>query len=269
MRWFTTGAAPLRGVAPSRLARLAWIALVLSTGVLAVVPAPARAAEGLFLTWNACAFEPGASPVRAFACDTNEDTLRLHVAFTLGQPVDNVIGLEVVVDIQHESATLPDWWRLDPAGCRAGALRADVQFGAVAGCADPWAGDGVAGFPSFTVTLPRGGANQARIKSGVGGLPSAPRTLAADTPYHAVRLVIVANQTTATGACAGCLPRACLVLNSIWIKRTPGAPGGDVFISTPGPLEANWAAWQGTGGADCTLVPVRRQTWGAVKSLYR
>jgi hypothetical protein len=225
----------------------------------------AQAAEGLFLTWDACAFEPLASPVQVFACDTDADTLQLHAAFTLAQPVDQVIGLEVVIDIQHESPTLPDWWRFDGSGCRFGALRSDVQFGVVAGCADPWTGAGVASFPSYTVTQPRGGANQARIKAGVGVLPSDPRTLAADTPYHAVRLVIVANQT---GACAGCASRACLVLNSIWIKRTPGAPGGDVFVQTPGPSQANWAEWQGSG-ADCSLVPVRRQTWGAVKSLYR
>jgi hypothetical protein len=244
------------------------LGLAQCAGVLAGLPSAARAAEGLYLTWDACAFEPAASPVKVFACSTDSDTLQLHVGFTLGQPVDNVIGLEVVVDIQHESATLPDWWRLDAAGCRAGALRSDARFGAVAGCADPWAGEGVAGFPSYTVTQPRGGANQARIKAGIGVLPSAPRSLAADTPYHAIRLVLIADKASGIGACVGCDQKACMVLNSIWIKRTPGAPGGDVFVSTPGPLEANWATWQGAG-ANCSLVPVRRQTWGAVKSFYR
>jgi hypothetical protein len=62
---------------------------------------------------------------------------------------------------------------------------------------------------------------------------------------------------------------ACLVLNSILVRRSPGAVGGDSFVSTPGPGDANRATWQGTG-ADCSAVPVRRQsTWGAVKSLYR
>jgi hypothetical protein len=143
-----------------------------------------------------------------------------------------------------------------------------VQFGNLPGCADPWAGSGVASFPSYTVTQPRGGANQARIKAGVGVLPSDPRALLADTPYHAVRIVIVANQTTGTSACAGCTGKACLVLNSLWIKRLPGAQGGDVFVSAPGPAEGNWAAWQDIG-ANCSAVPVRSSTWGAVKSLYR
>ena len=235
---------------------------------LVVGAAPSRAAEGLYLTWDACAFEPQASPVRMFACDTNQDTLRLHAAFTVAQPVDSVIGFEVVIDLQHESPTLPDWWRFEGGGCRAGALRADVRFGNVPGCADPWTDEGIASFPSYAVTEPRGGANQSRIKAGVGVLPSDPRTLAADTPYHAVRLGIVANLTTGAGACAGCSGTACLVLNSIWIKRVPGAEGGDVFVSTPGPSNANWAIWQGTG-ASCAAVPVRRSTWGAVKSLYR
>lgn len=259
-----TGTTPHRGVVPSCFRHLC-LGAVLIAGLFA---GPARAAEGLYLTWDACAFEPGASPVHAFACDANDDTVHLHVGFTVGQTVDSVIGLEIVVDVQHESATLPDWWRLDGAGCRAGALRADLNFGAVARCADPWTGNGIAGFPAYTVTQPRGGPNQARIKVGVGVLPSDSRTLMADTPYHAVRLVIVTSQTTDVGACTGCSGKACLVLNSIWIKRTPGAAGGDVFVSTPGPFDANWAAWQGAG-ANCTLVPVRRTTWGAVKSLYR
>ena len=262
----TTGAAPLRGGAPFFWGRL--FGTIIAVGCAVLLNARAQAAEGLYLTWNACAFEPQASPVRLFGCNTDADTMRLHAAFTVAQPLDNVIGVEVVIDLQHESPTLPDWWRFEAGACRAGALRSDVQFGTVPGCADPWTGTGVASFPSYTATQPRGGANQARIKAGAGVLPSDPRTLAADTPYHAARIVIVASKTTGAGACSGCAGKACLVLNSIWIKRTPGAPGGDVFVSTPGPAEANWAVWQGTG-ANCSAVPVRRSTWGAVKGLYR
>lgn len=265
MRSSTTGAAPA-GAAPFRWGRVfPPIAALFGAVMLA---SPVHAAEGLYLTWNACAFEPSASAIRAFACDTDADTMKLHASFMVSQAVDSVIGIEAVIDIQHESPALPDWWRFDGAGCRPGALRADVQFGNVPGCADPWTGSGVAGFPSYTVTQPRGAANQARIKAGVGVLPSEPRTLAADTPYHAVRIVIVSSQTTGMAACAGCTGKACLVLNSLWIKRAPGAQGGDLFVSTPGPADANWAVWQ-DAGASCAAVPARRATWGSIKSLYR
>jgi len=257
------GAATIREAAPLLFSGFA----ALATALAIVSPAAdARAAEALHLTWDACAFEAGASPSRLFACDVDQDTLRLHVGFTLAQPVSDAIGLELVVDVQFESPALPDWWRLEDGGCRAGALRVDADFGLAPGCADPWSGGGAAGFPSYTPGMPRGAPNQARIRAGVGVAPATPRSLAADTPYHAARLAFLTIKTTA-GACPGCETRACLVLNSILIRRAPGAEA-DVFVTTPAPLDGNWALWQGTG-APCTQVPARRATWGAVKSLYR
>ena len=87
--------------------------------------------------------------------------------------------------------------------------------------------------------------------------------------YYAARLVIRHTLTTGTTVCAGCSGPACLVLNSILLRRQPGAIGGDVAVTTPGPGDANWATWQGGAGANCASVPARAVTWGRVKSLYR
>ena len=59
------------------------------------------------------------------------------------------------------------------------------------------------------------------------------------------------------------------MLNSIIIGRQDGSPGGNFFLQTPGPGEANWARWQGGGGANCAAVPVRNRAWGQLKGLYR
>ena len=76
--------------------------------------------------------------------------------------------------------------------------------------------------------------------------------------------------TTGEGTvCGGCAGSACLVLNGMWIRRQPGAVGGDVLLSEPGTGQANWATWQGGTGADCAAVPVRAVTWGRLKGLYR
>lgn len=77
------------------------------------------------------------------------------------------------------------------------------------------------------------------------------------------------GKSSGTGSCAGCLAPACLVLNGITIRRLPGAPGGDVIISSVGAGNPNWVTWRGGAGADCSLVPVRAVTWGRIKTLYR
>jgi hypothetical protein len=59
------------------------------------------------------------------------------------------------------------------------------------------------------------------------------------------------------------------VFNGMWLRRQPGAVGGDVQLSAPGLGEANWATWQGGAEATCAAVPVRAVTWGRLKGLYR
>ena len=38
---------------------------------------------------------------------------------------------------------------------------------------------------------------------------------------------------------------------------------------TPGDGQANMVAWRSGSISDCVAVPVRRATWGRLKSLYR
>jgi hypothetical protein len=245
------------------------LALVLLLGL----PAAAAASEALFLTWGDCAAGAGAVLSITPACISEGGTEVLYVAFSLGQPVDQVLGIETVVDVQSEAAALPDWWHFEsagpgvPAGCHQGGLSASRTFTTEVACIDPWVGTtGDALVQDYQPGAPRGGAGQARIRATafVSGTDPA-LTLDTVRPYYGLKLTL---DNHGTGACAGCIQPACLVLNSIWLKR-PGAPGGDVLLSTPGPLDANWARWEGASGSDCTAVPVRRSTWGQVKSLYR
>jgi hypothetical protein len=240
--------------------------------VVALVGAgPAAAAEGLYLTWNDCFQGASATSNRDFACDVNTGIHELYCAFTMPQATDQVIATEVVVDIQHSSATLPDWWQLDEgSGCRRGSLTASVDFQGKTACVDMWQGfPAIEGLQGYIVGEPRGGSNQARIK--VATLVQFPNEVSLDATsmYYAVRILIDNAHTIDPSPCAGCAPPACLVLNSILIGRAAGAPGGNVFLQTPGPADANWARWQGGAGANCAAVPVRNRTWGEIKSLYR
>ncbi len=240
-------------------------------GTLALAPARAGAAAGLYLTWSDCALGGAGQSSYDFACDGNGGTEELYCALTLPQATGpDVLGVIAVVDLQHSAAALPDWWRLGAVGgCRSGMLSASGDFRSNGTCVDPWVGQAVAEVQGYAVGEPRGGANQVRVKVACGVVPSLAATLDATSMYYGVKLVIGNGLTSGPGTCVGCAQPACLVLNSIEVKRTPGAPGGDLFLETPGAGGANWALWQGGMGANCALVPVRSVTWGRVKSIYR
>jgi hypothetical protein len=255
------------GRAGRRSARRAALALALA----ALAPARACADAALYLAWNDCRPSGNAISNYDFSCDTEAGFEELFCAFSLPFATGaDVLGVIAVLDLQHSAATLPDWWRLAKAGdCRSGYLSTSGDFTRNADCVDPWLGQAVAEVQGYDVGQPHGGAGQARIKVACGVVPSLARTLDATRVYYGIKLVIQNTYSTGSGVCAGCRETACLVLNSIEIKRTQGAPGGDLFLETPGPNQGNWARWQGGVGADCGLVPVHSVTWGRVKSLYR
>ena len=253
-----------RPVDPARLALVA--ALLLGPAAPA-----ASAAEALYLTWAECALDPSAAHDRGSGCATNLNQQDLYCAFRVPTEVDSVLGLELVLDVQHSAVTMPDWWMFASDGCRAGELRVSFDFTTSAVCADFLLGNAAGGLQGYYVGQPRGGAGQARIKMAASVLPSfGYATLVPAEMYYGARLTITNIGTVSPGnVCPGCGEPACLVLNSILLRRQPGAQGGDVFLAAPAPANGNFATWQGGTGADCLAVPVRPVTWGRLKSLYR
>ena len=260
-----------------RVGRLGFFfALAAFAAALALGTAVAQAGEGLYLRWNDCVNGAGLSSLN-FGCGTNTGDERLYCALTLPVPLDEVLGIEAVVDLQAAATTLPDWWHLEPAniglglpaGCRYGNLFASQDFTGETSCTDLWLNRGAAIIQGYTPGDPRGGSAQARIKA-VATLP-APFVASLDAThmYYGLKIVIQNVNTTGFGSCTGCISHVCLVLNSIWVKRTLGAAGGDQLLVTPGAVGSNWATWQGPSNLDCSAVPVRRATWGQIKSLYR
>jgi hypothetical protein len=247
------------------------LAVPLAACLLAAGPFAAHAVEGLYLTWNDCAPGAGASRDRSSDCANDTGQQSLYCAFSLPAPADSVLGLEIVVDVQSATAAMPDWWKLNIGGCRAGNLHAGFVFPSPSPCANFLRGNASGGLQGYSLNKPYGGANQARIEvaasllESVGGYAS----LGSDSTYYAACLTLTNALTVGIGACTGCAQPVCLVLNSITVLRQPGAVGGNQILSVPGPDQANWATWQGGLGADCAAVPVRDVTWGRIKSLYR
>ena len=257
-------ASPTRGVIS--FVRLAAIAVSL-------VATPGRAAEGIFLNWNDCALGVVATSDLTNPCSSNAGQSELICSFSVAQAVDSVLAVEITIDLQHSEAALPEWWRFDQSPCRANALGIDGNFAGRNACEDMWHGEPVAGgLAQYTVGLPRGQVNQARIKLTLAVTPERMQNLGANTTYYAARLVIDNRETSGDPSCAGCATPVCLVLNAIVIgrpPRPPGAPDANVLLDVPGAGHPNWVTWQGGQGANCSAVPVRSVTWGRLKALYR
>jgi hypothetical protein len=238
--------------------------------LLAAAALPAPAAEALFLTWDDCAEEGAGGSDNPIGCFVNEGDQVLFCSFTLDSAVDQVLGIEAVVDLQHSGGELPDWWELSGTGaCREGALRVSGDFSLIGACTDPWRGLG-GGVAFYQPGLPRQQPNQARLLGTFAVVPSdSARSLEPGVAYYGLQLLISNDKSVSLGSCAGCTFPACLVLNSITLLRAPGAPGGNVTLTTPGAGNGNWVTWKGGAGANCGLVPVRRTSWGRIRTLYR
>lgn len=218
----------------------------------------------LSLSWGDCRQGAGAVSNVESSCSSDAGEQSLYCAFTLDTAIDSVVALRVVLDLQHEGASLPDWWRFEPKGCRFGNLIASATFAGQSSCTDFWNGEASFDSPApYFVGQPRGGAMQARILFSIGVPSSEFRRLDPGQMYYAARIRILNN---GSGGCAGCSEAACLVLNSIEIATVSGET---TTLETPGPGAANWATWQRPDGAECTAVPARSTTWGQMKSLYR
>src|SRR5436190_19512382 len=93
--------------------------------LLPFAASPAMSAEGLFLTWNDCALGASASSDRSTPCDNNTGSQTLFSAFRMPFAIDSVLGVDIVIDLQQSSATMPSWWEFAPDSCHAAGLQAN------------------------------------------------------------------------------------------------------------------------------------------------
>ena len=183
-------------------------------GVAAVLvavasPLPLFAGEGLYLDWGLCG--PTGAVQQSFACDSNIGSENLYCAFTLATPLDQVLGVEIVIDIVHSQSVLPSWWQLGVGAAVTGRWRPMVSLRRT-GIARPSGPVRRPGDQLYEVGQPRNAANQARIVVALSLLPPDARTLAAGTLYYAARVLLENQNTTGAGSCSGCGGDACLVL---------------------------------------------------------
>jgi hypothetical protein len=226
-------------------------ALVLLTGTRSVQ------AGGVNFSWDDCLPERYRTGVR-FDCTASTLVQEAVGSFMLYASMPDFIGLEIVIDLQAQATTLPDWWLFapSPGACRGSALTMSFDFSTLANsaCADPFGGQALGFLANY---VPSG--NRARI-IGIGNInPEFPQGLEHSIEYYGFRLRLKLDRATGPDACAGCTIPVQLVLNSI---NAVGVTDNEFSGSA---ISNQVIQWQ-CGGCP---TPTLSRTWGQIKGHYR
>ena len=253
---------PARLRAPSALCSAIFVALL--AGCLAAAALPATAA-GVSLAWQDCRPPLGSGFLSlSFGCQSDIQEFPLFPSFTIASTLDSVYSMEIVIDVDVSRDPLPAWWLMAP-GCRTNGWSADGTESL--SCPDAWGGLGTGSFQGWIPFTPGNSTRHARLLVATGVLPQDAVTLLGNATYTAGRILLRTVNTTTCND--GCDAPACMVFNSLLIRRLHTPADEEILVSGPEGGVSDRVVWQGGAGADCQAVPTRRSTWGAVKALYR
>jgi hypothetical protein len=241
--------------------------LLVAGALLAMWPTPAFAV-GVELAWNACFSKPGAVGLATSACGENLGSQSLFASFVPPAGVDRLEGIEVFIDYQVEGSALPCWWNFAIGQLRRDQLTllhvspTDVNGDPLIECDNHYFLDnGALGGGGMIVT----GANRGQLK-GLAAIPAGTGLpVAAEAQQYGIGFRISNGSTTPPGTCDGCAADVCFVLNTINLTSS-GVP--NVVMQSPHTGSDNFVLWQTTAWEIC-FTPVRQNTWGEIKSLYR
>lgn len=258
--------------------------LLVLTSALLVLGASAASAQ-INLAWRNChAVTAGTTSALqnvSYACDgnglPNSNQQRGVMSFLAPPNVTQFVGTQMVLDIQTDQASLPDYWRLGLGECRDGSFAFPVSLSGVGNtttCRNPWAGGGLGG--GFQYTSEFESPARARVLMAFARDTEVP--LIANQQYIAGMFTIDTikdfdDGSIGTGQCDGCAAPACLVLNEVDVLQTAGQtpPAQDIYVLTA-QATRRWVTWQGgavPGGGCPGATPSKSATWGSVKALYR
>lgn len=214
------------------------------------------ASEPLAFSWTPCDAAPVAT--RIFGCDTNggADTLAISLLPNFGFSHVSKVTLSLAVCFREDF--VPPWWRVDPAGCRVGALTvAPAEDGP---CESIWDPLGAAQSTIQMQSLPTTFGFEFTVTIAVTDLAHT-RDLRSGSTVQVARLVLDHSRTVGIGACTGCGTAAQVEGHFVRIETTDG---GNLGISA-----SARAKWQDATITCDAVTPASRSTWGAVETLYR
>jgi hypothetical protein len=197
--------------------------------------APVAHAGGVNFNWGTVCYTEAPVNFRTFACETNSGAHPMTMSFKLDSAMPDVVGIEIAVEGVSDDGAIPDWWKLDAAGCRPNALLYSGYNSAVATetCAD-WNGGAGYGVPATYAW----DTNRAHVTAAYAIDASAPFAMQAGVEYYAGTLSLRNANTVGPGACAGCGAGFTWWISKITVAGlsgrrddlTQGMPGGNQFL---------------------------------------
>jgi len=225
------------------------------------------------LAWNNCIASASSAANKNFTCDDNGANVvapKLVPSFIADRALPQFNGTQLVIDVQSAGPNLASWWQLGLAECRDGAIAIGSPSGLTALCVNSMAGANAGGLPDYQSFF--AGPNRARLRTAFSRDTEGNFANGAHIMPLAITLGLAKSWDGGEGEpfCTGCLDAACIVLNSVEVFQTLGAPGGDPVYNSQ--ATRNYVTWQlgNIGGTVCPgETPTKNATWGSVKSLYR
>jgi hypothetical protein len=215
--------------------------------------APSAFAAGVDLAWDGCTGDPGASSLKAFACDTNTGEHSLYVSFVPAADFPTIQILEVAIDLRTRGGLpLPAWWDVrSPEGCRRDQFGPGIGVSSTASC------EGWSPPPDFVTDRFNYGYPTPDGAHLVVSTHAIPTGVLAGHHYFACRLVVLHPRTVGTPSCGGCLEPVDITVSAVRL----GTLTSEQVLTQP---QTNARVlWQGAP------VPTRASSWSALKSLYK
>lgn len=227
--------------------------LLLIAAFLVLAGAGAANAQEVRVAWDQCADAGSANKV--FSCSTNTGSEALVISCL--SPFPKLGRADISMHVCFSTDGVPDWWQLFGAGsCRQGALTV-VAPTLPDNCSSIW--NPSAGSIQSVGLMPGTTLNGFRFLVSATGTEAS--GLVAGQQYAVAKLVLDHAASAGSGACAGCTTGASIGIDFAWFYATDGQAVGTSLGSH--------VTWQDASLVCVAVTPVRNQTWGHLKSLYR
>ncbi len=246
----------------------------LCLAVLLSLVVPGSAVAGAGFGWAAPDWGCGGE-FAPFPCNRNSGSEALEVTLQMSwtpiSPAD-IVGAHAV--IYFGSPT--DWWRFDsPGGCRAGALRVELEVPGSTYCPSLLGGRG-------SVSWATSVADNRQIEVTVTANAPPPPDLQLDSQFVLFRVLISNERTVGPDSCSGCSHGAFAALRELVLfVRTPEGGYRNACVSVMNGVCADWPGWETACGSSPYPPPIEcsspglewtgapASTWGALKLRYR
>jgi hypothetical protein len=242
---------------------------------LALVPASA-ASEGLNLSWDDCG--GSGSSAKSFACDTNDGQDLLVASIQIPSTMDSIFAFQAEI-FTRTDLELPNWWRFNSPTtadiccpnpfCRDASVADVLIEPQTTHCTVPLIADSDPPLDQSTfwwldqLNNPDGNSQRFFVNVALSG--SHARAILPADEHYLFSFVIRHVATIGAGSCAGCDVPTCIALRKVTLFRDYVGHA----VPVDGPLNRNFVTWQSLIN-DCAMItPVRKSTWGRIRSLYK